>query len=178
MPTTIDGMLKTLVCEKKQLPQMTKTVYDPNCLSYCSELCGVRCQNRCNMNHAACHRGILPENFLFCPSADSVTQNLMVGFVTFESRDVETFGKGKPYKRMEKIVTDYNFDEFTQMIRTEFMKYGEHTLSYWFLRATKLEALQVSSYHNLKLYNNDFVKNVASSPKCLNIVSTVNFDSL
>ena len=73
-----------------------------------------------------------------------MNENLTVGFVTFESRDVETFGKGKPYKRMEKIVTDYNFDEFTQMIRTEFLKYGEHTLSYWFLRATKLEAFAPS----------------------------------
>ena len=142
--TTIDGMLKSLVCEKKHLPQMTKTIYDPNCLSYCSDLCGVRCQNRCNSDHAACHRGILPDDFLFCPSANSLSGDLTVGFVSFESRDVETFGKGKPYKRMEKIVTDYDFDKFTQMMRIEFLKYGEHTLSYWFLRATKLEAFAAS----------------------------------
>ena len=57
---------------------------------------------------------------------------------------METFGKGKPYARMEKIVTDYSFEQFKQMLRKEFFKYGEHTLSYWFLRASKLEAFAPS----------------------------------
>ena len=60
--------------------------------------------------------------------------------MTFESVEVETFGKGKPYKRVEKIVTDYKIEEFSRLVRNEFLKYGEHTLTYWLLRATKLEA--------------------------------------
>ena len=102
----IDAMLKSLICEKTKLPHMNRTVYDPSCLSYCSELCGVRCQDRCNKNHNSCKQGILPEKFLYCPSADPATKDLLLGFVTYESKDVETFGKGKPYARMEKIVTD------------------------------------------------------------------------
>ena len=133
-------MLKSLVCEKQQLPHMTKTVYDPNCLSFCSDLCGIRCQNLCNKDHVSCPRGILPDNFLFCPSADSLTEDMTLGFVTFESKEVDTFGKGKPYKRIEKVVTDYHVEEYTEHFRSEFLGYGEHTLSYWFLRATKLEA--------------------------------------
>ena len=140
----IDAMLKSLICEKTKLPHMNRTVYDPSCLSYCSELCGVRCQDRCNKNHSSCKQGILPEKFLYCPSADAATKDVLLGFVTFESKDVETFGKGKPYARMEKIVTDYSFEQFKQMLRNEFLKYGEHTLSYWFLRASKLEAFAPS----------------------------------
>ena len=119
---------------------MTKTVYDPNCLSFCSDLCGIRCQNLCNKDHISCPRGILADNFLFCPSADSLTEDMTLGFVTFESKEVDTFGKGKPYKRIEKVVTDYHVEEYTEFLRSEFLSYGEHTLSYWFLRSTKLEA--------------------------------------
>ena len=137
-------MLKSLVCEKKHLPHMTKTIFDPNCLRYCSELCGIRCQNRCNKDHVDCQQGTPPEDFLFCPSAVSVAENVTLGFVTYESRDVETFGKGKPYKRMEKIVTDYSLEQFTKLFKDEFIKYGEHTLSHWFLRATKLEGFAPS----------------------------------
>ena len=60
--------------------------------------------------------------------------------MTFESKEVDTFGKGKPYKRIEKVVTDYHVEEYTEFLRSEFLSYGEHTLSYWFLRSTKLEA--------------------------------------
>ena len=41
---------------------------------------------------------------------------------------------------MEKIATSHNFDDFMVKFKTEFEAYGEHTLSYWFLRATKQEA--------------------------------------
>ena len=58
--------------------------------------------------------------------------------------DRETFGKGKPYKRMEKIVTDYSLEQFTKLFKDEFIKYGVHTLSHWFLRATKLEGFAPS----------------------------------
>ena len=139
---TVDAMLKSLICGKTQLPHMARTVYDPSCLRYCSDLCGVRCKDRCNKEHSAdnCQRGHLSDEFLFCPSATPYTEDMSLGFVTFESVEVETFGKGKPYKRVEKIVTDYKIEEFSRLVRNEFLKYGEHTLTYWLLRATKLEA--------------------------------------
>ena len=66
--------------------------------------------------------------------------NLVIDFITYESKEVETFGKGKPFARMEKISTAYNYKEFMVVMKNEFSVCGEHTVSHWFLRATKLEA--------------------------------------
>ena len=66
--------------------------------------------------------------------------SLAIDFITYENQEVETFGKGKPFARMEKISTSYNFKDFMVVMKNEFSVYGEHTLSHWFLRATKLEA--------------------------------------
>ena len=138
-------MLKTLVCKKTAIPHMTRTCYDPSCLRFCSELCGIRCKNLCNKDHTGgCDRGNLPMDFLFCPTADSQETPDSIGFVTYETRDVDTFGKGVPYKRVEKIVTDHSYEEFKSLVKQEFHRYSEHTLSYWFLRATKLEAFSPS----------------------------------
>ena len=68
----------------------------------------------------------------------------MLDFISYESNDVETFGKGKPYSRMEKVATKYSFNEFMVALKKEFAVYGEHTISYWFLRATKIEAFAPS----------------------------------
>ena len=121
---------------------MTKTVYDPSCMQYCSDLCGIRCRDLCNKEHTGCRRGILPSAATQCSS--SSPDNLTLDFISYETKDVETFGKGKPFTRMEKIATSYNFDDFMVKFKTEFKAYGEHTLSYWFLRATKQEAFAPS----------------------------------
>ena len=133
-------MLKSLICEKIKLSHMNKTVYNPCCLLYCQDLCGVRCRDLCNKGHVDCQRGILPSTFLYCPSAEPATEDLNVGFITYETKEVDTFGKGKPFTRIEKIVTDYTFDKFRELLRKEFIRYGEHILSSWFLRSTKIEA--------------------------------------
>ena len=135
-------MLKSTICKKTAVSHMTRTIFDPSCLRYCADFCGVRCKNRCNKEHGECSRGRLPEEFLFCPSPLNEPDNL--GFITYESRDVDTFGKGTPYKRVEKIFTDYSYTESKMMVREEFERYAEHTLSYWFLRATKIEAFKPS----------------------------------
>ena len=140
----IDVLLKSLVCDKTKLSHMEKTVYNPSCLRYCSELCGVRCRDLCNKRHNDCKHGVLPAEFLYCPSSQDNKDDLMIGFVTYETREVETHGKGKPFTRTEKIVTDYTFDEFVEKMRNEFIHYGEHTLSSWLLRSTKLEAFAPS----------------------------------
>ena len=121
---------------------MTKTVYNPSCLQYCSELCGsgsAGCKGLCNVKHTECNRGILPNAFAMCPASARKADLLKLDFITYESNEVETFGKGVAYKRVEKIATNYSFQEFLAQLRTEFARYGEHTLSYWFLRATKIE---------------------------------------
>ena len=68
----------------------------------------------------------------------------MLDFISYESNDVETFGKGKPYSRMEKVATKYSFNEFMVALKKEFSVYGENTIFYWFLRATKIEAFAPS----------------------------------
>ena len=142
--TSIDEMLKSSVCKKTTVPHMKKTVYDPSCLLYCAELCGVRCKNLCNKPHTECNRGKLAGDFLFCPSAISAKETINLGFVTYETKDVETFGKGVAYKRVEKCLTDNSYKKFETLLRDEFHGYAEHTLSYWFLRATKIEAFAPS----------------------------------
>ena len=71
-------------------------------------------------------------------------RNKEFGFTTYESLEVDTYGKGKPYKRTEKVVTDYPFEKFEELLKEEFNRFGEHTLSYWFLRSTKIEAFAPS----------------------------------
>ena len=89
---------------------MTKTIYTPTCLRYFSDLCGVRCRGLCNKDHTGCSRGELSSTFSKCHSAD--IDRVMLDFISNESNDVETFGKGKPYSRMEKVATKYSFNEF------------------------------------------------------------------
>ena len=142
--STIDEMLKSLLCKKTTVSHMSRACYDPSCLRFCSELCGVRCKNLCNKDHTGCGRGILPENFLFCPTAASKGTEDSLGFITYETREVDTFGRGTQYKRVEKIETEHSYDEFMNLVKQEFVRYSEHTLSHWFLRATKLEAFAPS----------------------------------
>ena len=142
--SSIDEMLKSSVCKKATVPHMKKTIYDPSCLVYCADLCGVRCKNLCNKTHNECSRGKLTESFLYCPSSAAAKQTINLGFVTYETKDVETFGKGAQYKRVEKILADKSDEEFKTLLTKEFNGYAEHTLSYWFLRATKLEAFAPS----------------------------------
>ena len=140
----IDDMLKSSVCQKTNVAHMAKTVYDPSCLQYCGDLCGVRCRNLCNKEHDACQRGKLSEQFLSCPSAASAIHDLSLGFITYETNEVDTFGKGASFTRVEKVTTDYSYGEFKGLLQVEFNRYAEHTLSYWFLRATKIEAFAPS----------------------------------
>ena len=118
---------------RRRLFHTKRTVYDPTCLQYCKELCGVRCKNLCNETHGDCARGHLPDSFLFCPTAVSETEPINLGYVNYENRDVDTFGKATQYKRVEKIVTDYPYNECKTLLKSEFDSYAEHTLSYWFL---------------------------------------------
>ena len=41
-------------------------------------------------------------------------------------------------------MTDYTFEDFIFHVRKEFLCYGEHTLSYWLLRSSMIEAFAPS----------------------------------
>ena len=70
--------------------------------------------------------------------------DVQLGFITYESVEVDTYGKGAPYKRVEKVSRDYIYADFKRLLEEEFHCYAEHTLSYWLLRATKIEAFAPS----------------------------------
>ena len=42
VPDNINDAVKALVCPKVKLDHMDREVYNPSCLLYCSDLCGVR----------------------------------------------------------------------------------------------------------------------------------------
>ena len=140
IPNSINDAVKALVCPKVKLPHMDREVYNPSCLLYCSDLCGVRlsenmdkkrkrkinylqshilrCKGLCNNDHDACARGVLPPNMLNCPTSYNILAGSNFNFVTFEMRDVETFAKGKPYKTLVKVGTPLDYYQFLQKFRS------------------------------------------------------------
>ena len=60
-------------------------------------------------------------------------------YVKFETTEVETYGKGKSYTRVEKVETELSLSEFLESFREEFSQYAHHIVAAWFLRSTKLE---------------------------------------
>ena len=134
LPDTVNSAVKSLVCPKVKLPHMQREIYNPSCLTYCSELCGsryhyhwleitnkqlsgFRCKGKCNQNHNACSRGTLPLNMVNCPTSSAALFNSTLNYVSFESRSVETFNKGVPYTTMEKVETPTNFAQFLEKFR-------------------------------------------------------------
>ena len=97
-----------------------------------------RCKNNCNLAHIVCKRGILPDDFFFCSIASTALADTKHNFVNYEASDVETFGTGKAYTRMEKLELELSLGDFLVSFREEFMKYAHHILAAWFLRLTKL----------------------------------------
>ena len=60
-------------------------------------------------------------------------------YVKFETTEVETYGKGKSYTRVEKVETELSLSEFLKSFREEFAQYAHPIVAAWFLRSTKLE---------------------------------------
>ena len=56
------------------------------------------------MNHTEC--------MVYCVFKDST-----LTYVDFEQREVETFGKGQPFSRMEKVETELSYDAFILKFR-------------------------------------------------------------
>jgi hypothetical protein len=137
---SLEATLKQMLCPKKNVEHLNRTVHSPNCMSYCSDLCGKYCQDKCNRSHTGdCQRGQLPDNYGYCPSIESRSDGVILSYTSFEKREVD-LGKGKPFTRVEQILSPMGIEEYTQKWKVQFSEYGEHTLTYWFLRATKIEA--------------------------------------
>jgi hypothetical protein len=85
---------------------MEKEFYSPACVLTCKEVCGgpgkhkkdPKCKTvhqvilrvakkNCNISQGACAQGCLPDDFLFCPSAD---QDTLISFTTFKVSSVKT----------------------------------------------------------------------------------------
>ena len=69
------------------------------------------------MSHKDCSRGELPINMVFCETVSNTLKDSTMTYVTFEQRDVETFGKGKPFSRMEKVETQVSYESFLSKFR-------------------------------------------------------------
>ena len=91
------------------------------------------------MDHSGCQRGVLPDNFFNCPTTSSALENSTLTHIKFETTEVETYGKGKSYTRIEKVETELSLAEFVALFKDEFTSYAHHIVSAWFLRSTKLE---------------------------------------
>ena len=93
------------------------------------------------MEHTGCERGILPVDFCSCATAGRNLANNTLSYVKFETTEVETYGKGKTYTRIEKVETELTLEEFVAQFRSEFASYAQHIVAAWFLRSTKQELI-------------------------------------
>ena len=107
--------------------------------------CFFRCREKCNLNHEnKCGRGILPDNFCCCHTAVTALKDSTLTYITFETSEVETHGKGKPYTRVEKVGSELQLEEFVAKLRDEFKIYSQHIIAAWYLRSTKLQLFSLS----------------------------------
>ena len=54
---------------------------------------------------------------LYCSTSEPVLRKSTINYVTFETRKVETYGKGVPFTTMEKVETPTDYFEFLQKFR-------------------------------------------------------------
>ena len=116
MPNSVNGAVKSLVCPKRKLGHMQREIYSPSCLRFCSALCGVRCKGLCNNNHTDCARVVLPRSMVYCHTSFQALINSTLNWVKFEAREVETFGKGKPFSRQEKVESLISYADFQERL--------------------------------------------------------------
>ena len=90
------------------------------------------------MTHASCNRGNLPDDFFECITTSSALADSSLTYVKFETSEVETYGTGKAYTRVEKIEVELRLQDFLELFMKEFQHYGHHIVAAWFLRSTKL----------------------------------------
>ena len=119
-----------------------------------------------------CERGKLSDDFLFCPSVDQTTEIYFTSFkviITYSSCsflilqaiEVNTYGKGKAYSRIEPVTDLVSLQEFRKRFCQLFTNYSHHIIDSWFLTNTKLELQRPRLARSEILFViSDFVKNV------------------
>ena len=152
-PSLVTDHVKESICPKVVVPGMEKPSYLPSCLQQCSEMCGVRCRGKCWGQHPGacnqqckprctevhppiCNRGKLDSRFLFCPSGGIGAGGLQLtlSYIKFETVDVQTYGKGAAFTRVDKVETEMIESDFINRFKHEFIVYSEHIVPSWFLR--------------------------------------------
>ena len=152
-PSLVTDHVKESICPKALVPGMEKPTYLPSCLQQCGEMCGVRCRSKCWRQHPGacnlqckegccevhppiCHHGKLDDRFLLCPSGVIRAGGLesTLGYIKFETVDVQTYGKGAAFTRVEKVETQMLESDFITRFKHEFTIYSEHIVPSWFLR--------------------------------------------
>ena len=59
----------------------------------------------------------MPASMVHCPTSYQALMNSTLNWVKFEAREVETYGKGKPFSRQEKVESLISYAEFQEKLR-------------------------------------------------------------
>ena len=168
-PPTVEILLKSRICEKKQLPYEGNedvTFYDPGCVEgvyVCGDICGKKCKKSCKSPPDGCHcaRGHLPDDFLHCPSRsnDVTLEYITYGLVL----DKHTKEGKKLYKRMDQQREDMTLEKFLQKFRKDF---AVHRVEHWYLNTLKNYSSNKEIQQRESLIStSDFAQNLKLSKK-------------
>ena len=140
-PSLVTDIVKQSICPKTEVPGMEKPSYLPSCLQKCwgvqhPKVCNSECKQPCLGAHPPCGRGKLGEKFMYCPSYDigNGDSELSLSYITFETVDVTTYGKGSAFTRVEKVENKMLMSHFITRFVSEFTNYADHVVTRWFLR--------------------------------------------
>ena len=79
----------------------------------------------------------------------------------FQTVQVETHGKGKPYTRVEKVATLLSWSTFWDKFAILFNNFSKHIIAAWLLTNTKVEMIKPLPRRSLVLFvTTDFAENI------------------
>ena len=174
-PPTVEALLKSKICKKQPFPYGNEdnlTLYDPNCVKdmyICQDFCGKKCK-KCyeKVSHSGeCQRGILNEEFMFCPMRSDIVNDENLEFISYELVLDKTIKEGKKaYKKMECIRQDTSFGMFVTKFKKGFESYSKQKLEAWFLNTVKnIGSSNASQVPEVLFSVSDFAQNLKLSKK-------------
>ena len=133
----------------------------------CKDICGNKCVKECKVKKPHpenCKRGLLPENFMFCPKARNAG---MFNYVTYDLVEDPNIKEGKKvYKKTEKIETEMQMTDFLEKFMQDFPGFSKHTLEAWFLNAIKNAAFSNENQpSHVMVCVSDFAQNLQVEKK-------------
>ena len=69
------------------------------------------------MHFNKCDRGVIPVSMVNCKTTVENMSGYKMTYMEYQEQEVETYGKGKPYKRFEKVGTELAFNDFVERYR-------------------------------------------------------------